>query len=168
MSSKKTWIFLTINQKVFVTQDKRLEEKGKEKKTFQVRNQFILMMNQQKVVQKQQSNIPFHLGKKNDEKCKIKDMIYPFNRNKKRKKERQEEGECQHCNHWVPHVHLPVPWWFFLQRRIMMMAGGPKHLRMCCSPTRYHRPYQIPVEYQVPNSKLCITRNPVPGTLGPT
>jgi len=74
-------------------QDKRLEEKQKENKTSQVRNQFILMMNQQKVIQKQQSNVPFYLGEKNDEKCKIKDMIYPFNRNEKRKKKRKKKDK---------------------------------------------------------------------------
>ncbi len=48
-------------------QDERLDKKGKEKKTSHVRNQFILIMNQQKVVQKQQSNIPFHFGKEQQE-----------------------------------------------------------------------------------------------------
>jgi len=50
----------------------------------------------------------FSLGKKEQQECKIEDMIYPFNINEKRKKERQEEGECRRRNHQVPHVHLLV------------------------------------------------------------
>ena len=115
-TSKKAQIFLTINQKVFVTQEERLEEEVKEKKTFQVRNWFILLMNQQKVAQKQQSNVPFHF-EKNGEKCKMKDLTVlsiETKRGERNKKERQEEGEYQHHNHHAPQVHLPVPW-FFLQ-----------------------------------------------------
>jgi len=44
-------------------QDERLDEKGKENQSSHMRNRFILIMNQQKVEQKQQSNVPFHFGK---------------------------------------------------------------------------------------------------------
>jgi len=47
----------------FLMQDERLDEKGKENQSSHVRNWFILIMNQQKVEQKQQSNVPFHFGK---------------------------------------------------------------------------------------------------------
>ncbi len=60
-------------------------------------------------------------------------------RGRKKKKERQDEGECQCCNHQVPHVHVPVPWCFFA----MMHhddGWGTKHM-MCCIPTRYQ--YQL-------------------------
>jgi len=76
-------------------------------------------------------------------KCKIKDMIYPFNRNEKRKKERKKKDKkkvsvsiaitrCCMCT-YLYHV--------FLQWHIMMMAGGPKHMMCCTSPTRYQ--YQL-------------------------
>jgi len=39
--------------------------------------------------QEQQSNVPFHLGKKG-RKCNIKDMIYPFSRNRKEEERKSE------------------------------------------------------------------------------
>jgi len=55
---------------------------------------------------------------KKGRKCKIKDMIDPFNRNEKRKKERKRKDKkkvsvTSVANHGAPLVHLPVPWCFF-------------------------------------------------------
>ena len=70
---------------------------------------------------------------KKGRKCNIKDMIYPFNRNEKRKKERKKKdnkkmsvsiaitGNCM-CTYLCHDV--------FLQQCIMMMAGAG-------GPTRY-------------------------------
>ena len=41
----------------------KIRQKRKEKQSSHMRNQFILIMNQQKVEQKQQSNVPFPFGK---------------------------------------------------------------------------------------------------------
>ncbi len=122
----------------------------------------------------------FSLGKKKGRKCKRKDMIYPFNRNEKRKKERkkkerQEEGECQHRKSRGTTCALTCTMVFFCSNASWWCgAGGPN---TWCVPTWY----QIPVGptcwaivYVVPGTEFDVgaTRNStryLPGTrcIGP-
>jgi len=142
-TSKKARIFLTINQKVFVTQEERLEEEVKEKKTFQVRNRFILMMNQQKVAQKQQSNVPFHF-EKNGEKCKMKDLTVLSIEMKRGEKKQKRKTRRR----WVSASQSPCAAAALTHTMVVFFAtmhhdGSNTWCFVGLQDTR--RPYQIPV-----------------------